>query len=221
MDQVITQLQHRVRSYPLLYRLTLGTRILLAAGFIPTGLVKLLGLRFTSMSVDSPIGAFFDVLYQSGLYWRFLGLAQLLAGLLVLFPGTALLGAVLFFPIILNIFVITLAYDFNGTPVVTGLMLLANLYLLGWDYHRLRGILVSDTPNGITTLSEHRLSGPVERAFYVAGALTGIGLFSGLRNLLPWSWNIWFLLAAFGCALAALAFGIANRKRSPAIQIPA
>jgi len=78
-----------MRSQPLLYRLTLGTRVLLAAGFIPTGMVKLLGERFTTMSPDTALGGFFETLYQSGLYWQFLGATQVVAGVLILLPATA------------------------------------------------------------------------------------------------------------------------------------
>lgn len=44
------------------HRFTLFTRVLLAAGFIPTGMVKLLGQRFTSISPGHPIGAFFEAM---------------------------------------------------------------------------------------------------------------------------------------------------------------
>ncbi|MFT5143546.1 MAG: hypothetical protein ACI80V_001179 [Rhodothermales bacterium] len=59
---------------------------MLAAGFIPTDTVKLLGHRFTTISPDLPIGAFFEAMYQTGLFWRFIGLAQVVAGILSLFP---------------------------------------------------------------------------------------------------------------------------------------
>ena len=42
-NRLLSTLQRWIRSRPLLYRLTLGTRVLLAVGFIPSGLVKLLG----------------------------------------------------------------------------------------------------------------------------------------------------------------------------------
>ncbi|HET6668759.1 MAG TPA: hypothetical protein VFH15_00875 [Pyrinomonadaceae bacterium] len=45
-----------------------------------------------------------------------------------------------YFPLILNIFVITVSMHFTGTPVITGLMLLANIYLLCWDYDRLKRV---------------------------------------------------------------------------------
>jgi hypothetical protein len=69
-------------------------------------------------------------MYRTGFYWRFLGLRQLATALLLLIPRTATLGALVYFPLILNIFVITVPLHFQGTPFITGLMLLANLYLL-------------------------------------------------------------------------------------------
>ena len=57
MIRTLDSLSVRIRSIPFFWRLTLLTRILLAAGFIPTGMVKLLGQRFTLIPDDTPIGA--------------------------------------------------------------------------------------------------------------------------------------------------------------------
>ena len=73
------------------------------------------------------------MMYQPGLYWQFLGWAELLAGLLLLTQRFALLGALAYVSIMANIFVITNSYDFGGTPVITGLLLLA--------WNRLRVVL--------------------------------------------------------------------------------
>ncbi len=100
-----------------------------------------MGNRFTVLSVETPIGYFFDALYQSGWYYNFLGFAQLFVAVLLLIPRTTTFGALLYFPIILNIFIITVSLDFTGTWIITGLMLLANLFLLGWDYDKWKGIL--------------------------------------------------------------------------------
>lgn len=112
-------------------------------GFLPSGLTKLLGHRFTLLSPETPIGYFFEALFQAGLYWNFIGACQLLAALLLLIPRTSTLGALVYFPIILNIFVVTVALHFTGTPVVTGLMLLGSVYLLCWDYDRLKPLVMS------------------------------------------------------------------------------
>jgi uncharacterized membrane protein YphA (DoxX/SURF4 family) len=120
---------------------TVLTRILIAIAFVPSGFTKALGNRFTSLGVDNPVGFFFEALYRTGFYWRFLGLCQLAAALLLLIPRTATVGALMFFPLILNIFVITVSLHFQGTPFITGLMLLANIYLLCWDYDKLNQLV--------------------------------------------------------------------------------
>lgn len=115
-------------------------RIALALGFIPSGIVKIMGERFTALPSNHPLGHYFDALHLTGFYYKFIGLGQLTAALLLLIPRTALLGAILYFPIILNICVLTYATRFEGTRIAT-LMLLANLFLLWWDHPRLKHIL--------------------------------------------------------------------------------
>jgi len=60
--------------------------VLLAIGFIPSGITKSLGNRFTILGTDDPVGFFFEALYRTGFYWRFLGICQLAAAVLLLIP---------------------------------------------------------------------------------------------------------------------------------------
>lgn len=136
----LEQLNARVRQNKWLRLFTVFTRIVLALAFLPSGLTKVMGNRFTVLGIDNPVGFFFEALYRSGFYWRFLGICQLTVALLLVIPKTATLGALAYFPLILNIFVITVSLHFTGTPVITGLMLLANIYLLCWDYEKLKKI---------------------------------------------------------------------------------
>jgi uncharacterized membrane protein YphA (DoxX/SURF4 family) len=215
LDAVLLAWHRRARSYVVLYRFTLATRLLLAVGFIPTGMVKVLGRRFTTMSPEYPIGAFFEILYQSGPYWHFIGWAQVIAGLCVLVPATATLGALLFFPIMLNIFVITHSYDFNFTPVVTGLMLIANVYLLCWDYDRLRGIfgVGLDAADSHSRISKSRL-GRVEWIVYVVGGGSALSFLLNERlDLFPRPWNLWPLLVGLLSACVAMVYGWTFRNR--------
>jgi hypothetical protein len=115
-------------------------RVVLALGFIPSGIVKVTGQRFTGLPSNHPLGHYFDALYLTGFYYRFIGVSQLTVALLLLIPRTALLGAILYFPIIFNICVLAYATRFEGTRITT-LMVLANLYLLCWDYARLKYVL--------------------------------------------------------------------------------
>src|SRR4026207_2190377 len=115
-------------------------RIALALGFLPSGIVKVRGERFTALPSNHPLGHYFDALYLTGYYYTFIGLGQLITAVLLLIPRTALLGAIFYFPIILNICVLTYSVRFEGTRIAT-LMLLANMFLLAWDYPRFKSIL--------------------------------------------------------------------------------
>ena len=122
---------------------TAFVRVLLAIGFIPPSIKKILGQPFTILPDSNPVGHYFNALYQTGFYYEFLGWGQLIAALLLLFPRTAHLGALAFFPIILNIAVLTSSVGFAGTNYITAMMLLAATYLVCWDYDRLKAILFS------------------------------------------------------------------------------
>lgn len=123
---------------------TVFTRVCLALGFLPSGFVKIVGERFTSLSVNHPMGNYLEALHHTGYYYTFIGILQITAALLLLIPRTALIGAILYFPIILNICILSLAVRFEGSLVSSPLMVLANLYLLCWDYDKLKSIFTAD-----------------------------------------------------------------------------
>ncbi len=125
---------------------TVFCRVALALGFIPSGIVKISGERFTALSSNHPLGHYFDALYHTGYYYTFIGVAQLITAILLLIPRTALMGAIFYFPVILNICILAYATRFEGTRITT-LMLLANLYLFCWDYDRLKYLLLSKQSN--------------------------------------------------------------------------
>ncbi|MDX1586669.1 MAG: hypothetical protein R3222_07990 [Balneolaceae bacterium] len=112
-------------------------RGLLALGFIVPGLKKVVNVPFApGIPVDQPIGYFFDAFFQATEYYIFVGIAQLVAGLLLLFPSTVAIGSFIYLPIILNIFVITITLQFTGTWLIAGLMLLATIYLVCWEFDK-------------------------------------------------------------------------------------
>lgn len=185
MLSLLDDLHARARAQPLLYRVVLATRCLFAMAFVPTGAVKLAGARFSQISTDHPIGAFFEAMYQTGGYWQFLGATQVVAGLLLLIPRTATLGAVIFFPIVVNILVITVALDFRGTIFLAGAMVAGAAALLAWDWHRLRGMLTTAPP--VPTLPARspidRLGPAWERAAYAVGTAAGLAFFAFTRGV--------------------------------------
>jgi uncharacterized membrane protein YphA (DoxX/SURF4 family) len=122
-------------------------RLALAAGFLPSGYVKIIGERFTNLSNNHPMGHYLEALHHTSFYYTFIGVAQMTAAVLLLFRRTALLGAVLYFPIILNICLLSVAVRFDGSLISSPLMVLANLYLLCWDFDRIKPILPFKQPS--------------------------------------------------------------------------
>jgi uncharacterized membrane protein YphA (DoxX/SURF4 family) len=116
-------------------------RLALAIAWTISGLIKIKGERFAAgLSHNHPLGQYFDALLNTGYYYTFIGVGQVIVAILLLIPRTALLGAIGSFPIILNICVLAYAVRFEGTRAAT-FMLLANLFLLCWDYDRLKPTL--------------------------------------------------------------------------------
>ncbi|MEZ5425208.1 MAG: hypothetical protein R2747_02980 [Pyrinomonadaceae bacterium] len=143
LENQLDRIHSRVTGNRFLQLFTAFTRVLLAIGFIPPSIPKILGLPFTTLPDTDPVGHYFNALLQTGFYYRFIGLGQIIAALLLLFPRTSHLGALMFFPIILNIAVLTNSVGFKGTWLITILMFLASVYLVCWDYDRWKTILFS------------------------------------------------------------------------------
>lgn len=120
------------------------TRYLIGFAFVPSGMSKLLGNRFTSLPASDPVGYFFDAMFRTGWYWNFLGLAQVAAALLLMTQRFATIGNMIFFPLILNIFLLTWSMAFQGTVFITGLLFMASTGLLLWDYPKWKSIFQKD-----------------------------------------------------------------------------
>lgn len=135
------QFHAAVRSNKWMGYFTIFLRIALAYAFLVAGFTKVDGERFTSLSNNHPMGHYLEALFHTGFYYTFIGVAQMLAGFLLLIRRTALLGAILYFPIILNICILSYAVRFEGSVLTSPLMVLATLYLICWDYHRWKYVL--------------------------------------------------------------------------------
>jgi hypothetical protein len=123
---------------------TAFTRCVLAVGFIPPSIPKILHEPFTILPDSNPVGHYFSALYDTGFYYEFIGWGQITAALLLLFPRTAHIGALMFLPIIANIAVLTTSVGFKGTWILTIFMSLAALWLVAWEYDRLKPIVFFD-----------------------------------------------------------------------------
>ncbi len=183
LENFLDRLHARVKANRLLQYFTAFNRVILAVAFIPSGTTKLLGHRFTQIPIDNPVGFFFEAFYQTGGWYRFVGFCQVLAAILLLIPRTSTLGATIFFPIVLNIAIITIAVGFQGTWMITTAMFLANLYLIGWDYDKFK--LILPFSSGEKKPFELQKAWP----FALLGAVGGVCAFSFFAMILPnWVW---------------------------------
>lgn len=175
---------------------TVFVRCLLALGFIPPSIVKILHKPFTVLPDSNPVGAYFSALYNTGFYYEFIGWSQLIAALLLLFPRTAHLGALMFFPIIANVAVLTTSVGFKGTWLLTILMSFAALYLVAWEYDRLKPIFFHKRTGRTRSLPLQFVTIPF---FFAIGGVAMAGLWKliGLGNF-PNYLNIAGVLAAVG-----------------------
>ncbi|HRJ31601.1 MAG TPA: hypothetical protein PLV21_11765 [Cyclobacteriaceae bacterium] len=136
-----------LQIFTIYLRYLIGGAFVIAAfgmGKVTASKVNLMGSLNKPIQDLEPIQQFFRVMIDSGMYWQFIGWTQIVAGALLMTQRFARLGALIFFGLILNIFIITVAYKFTGTPIVTGLMLLAVTYLLVWELRSLQFLFVDD-----------------------------------------------------------------------------
>lgn len=128
----LVQCVERIKTYMPSHWLYWVTKVLLGIGFILSGLRKMPGVKFTTISIENPVGLFFEGMYQTGFYWNFIGFYQILVAFFLLTAWFQRLTPILLIPVSINIFLISLSLQMRGTPLVTGLMLLGNLFLLAW-----------------------------------------------------------------------------------------
>lgn len=143
ISSILDRLHAQAKQNLWLWLFSIFCRLSLALGFIPAAIVKLVDERFASgLHAKHPMGYYLEALhYSTGYYYTFIGVAQLVAAIFLLIPRTVTLGAFIYFPIILNIWILTYATRFDGSFFTAPLMTMANLYILGWNYEKWKYIL--------------------------------------------------------------------------------
>lgn len=199
---------------------TIYLRYLIGGAFIIAAFAmgKLSGKSFIDNAVPigdlMPIQQFFRVMAESGLYWKFIGWFQIACGALVMTQRYAKAGALLFFGMIVNIFVITVSFHFQGTPIVTGLMTLAATYLLIWDIASLQFIVVKPTAERL--IAQRELSIHDRRYWAILGLIM---MTSILLVALTDFTMLRALFLPFGIGLIGfVAFIIGARRKSSAVR---
>jgi uncharacterized membrane protein YphA (DoxX/SURF4 family) len=185
----LDQLHFRARENRWLQYFAVFNRVGLAAGFLPSGFIKIVGERFTDLSVNHPMGNYLEALHLTGYYYTFIGILQVVAAILLLIPRTVTLGALLYFPIILNICILSHAVRFEGSLLSSPLMVLANLYLLCWDYHKLKYLFPFYHTSASAVLPQKEMISNKFPTFFftgvVATVITLVLIFRTAYNIMP------------------------------------
>lgn len=197
----LDRLHSRTKENSWLWLFSLFCRFALAAGFFPAGLVKIIGERFASgLSANHPMGHYLEALHLTGFYYTFIGVVQVAAAIMLLLPRTATLGAFLYFPIILNICILTYATRFEGSLFTAPLMVLANLYVLAWNYEKWKYILPFNRLTAETTPKDAEINPNAgwRARFSRRGARLLYARFLGFfKRLLSDKFPAWFFAGVF------------------------
>ena len=139
----------------------LFVRFALAAQMFYYGMAKIIPTQFQAPSLVTllePVGqlSLTDLLWTfigaSTPYQVFTGVAELLAGILLVIPKTTTLGALIALVDMIQVFSLNMTYDF-GLKGISFHLILMSLYLLAPDLQRLANVLGLDKP---APASSHR-----------------------------------------------------------------
>ena len=119
-----------------------GIRIGMGITFILSGTKKLPGIKFTALPLENPVGSYFNAMYETGFYWNFIGYFQILIGLFIFFNRFVVISILSMMPVTINIFLVSIALNMRGTPIITTAMVLGNLFLLLWHFKNYKTLFV-------------------------------------------------------------------------------
>jgi hypothetical protein len=132
----------------------LSMRIAVAAQMFYFGMVKVIPTQFPSPSLVTLVAPVGNLSLQ-GLQWTatgaspayqiFTGVVEIIAGLLLLAPQTAMLGATICLASMVHVFVLNMTYDI-GVKILSFHLILMSLVLLAPDFRRLANVFVFNRP---------------------------------------------------------------------------
>ena len=176
-------------------------RYLLGLAMLPYGLTKIMRTQFVVLPFHEwakPLGDISGVtltwafLGYSPWFTVLLGLLETIPAVLLLFRKTKLLGALLLFPVILNVFLINVALDlWSGTQKISAVLLAMNMVLLLFHYPLLRTTFI----RMLSQASLAKGKGPLEILVNIVlvGVVVGLSMdqltdYINQRNLLTGDW---------------------------------
>ena len=131
----------RARATRWVHLAVVNLRILIGFAFLPAGLKKVLGQPFTDPANSGRFHDFLDAFHATGGFYRFVGVMQLIAAVLLCTQRFATLGAALALPIVTAIGAFCWSTAVYPTASVVTLIWLGLIGLLVWDLERWRGLI--------------------------------------------------------------------------------
>lgn len=117
-------------------RLTLGLILLLAGNEKLTGMPDIIGPNYLITELEK---------YGLGLFGQFIAVSQLVIGFVLLTNRFGALGDIMAFPMFLNILIVTLSLQWQGTPKEVALLLGFNVVLIFSNWHKIKFLITDDT----------------------------------------------------------------------------
>lgn len=133
--------------------------------------------------------------FHLGGYARFIAFSQICIGVLLLTQRFATLGAIMLFPMLLNILMIAASLGWQSTCYINLTLLLLNAYLLSADFHKLKFIF-SDADESIAKVPFVVRTFPFHDIVFVIGA-TAILISPYISYVHVW---LAYIIAALGLA---------------------
>ncbi len=150
--------------------------------------------------------------YGLGMYAQFIAYSQVLVGFLLLSQRFATLGAVMLFPMLINILMITISQNWVGTPYVVSVFLMQNIFLLAYDFHKLK-FLITEDREPLRAQPVYRKNLVLDFCWLAGAILVFAGLpFAKTQTTLAWGLVCCGLLVFVICAIWQLQDG---RKSKP------
>jgi uncharacterized membrane protein YphA (DoxX/SURF4 family) len=171
----------------------LFVRFALAASLFEYGMTKVIPTQFPAPSLISLVTPVGD-LSLSALLWTsigaapayeiFTGLVEVLAGVLLLLPGTTMLGAVIGMAAMIQVFALNMTYDI-GLKLISFHLIVLAAFLLAPDVPRLADLFVWNRPPGPSTQPELLRTRRANRIALVAQIAFGVYLL-GVYGVINW-----------------------------------
>jgi hypothetical protein len=177
----------------------LSIRFCLAGQMMAYGLAKAIPMQMSFPSLGrllepygnlSPMGVLWASIGASPAYESFAGCAELLGGILLIFPRTTMFGALVCLADMIQVFVLNMTYDVP-VKLLSFHLILLSLFLLAPDLSRLAGFFFLNRSTGPSAQPELFATRHANRIAFAVQVLFGISLlaFSAYGSWTSWKTN--------------------------------